>query len=248
MAASQSDPSKAPESFCFAITSFRPDYTVEERHIGPLPDSLWLPPTSKEGFTKVAETGWHSWDNGTVSKVPFARVGQIIPYSATSMVWSDGRQAFLHVPCDCTEVAVKNAKKKNMPVDWSKITFHHERVHNRCLSLIGYHYERNELGARGSPFWMPELLPEVYQYHGQTEYQGNCQLAGDLATLLSLAAFSIEPHPQMQVIGQLLRKTNQGTEWRHHGHNGSGSKMRTYRRDFKGKATDILQGSTSGEL
>jgi len=230
MAASQSAQLTPPESFCFAIKSVRPNYAVEERRVSDPPDSLWIPPTRKEAFTIVAETRWHYWENGSVSGVPLERVGQIKPYSTTSMFWGHERQAFLHIPCDCTEVSVKNAKggnEKDMSIDWAKISFHHKRVHNRCLSLIGYHYENNVLGATGSPYWMPQLLPIVYQYNGLPEYEGSCQLAGDLSVLLSLAAFSIEPQPQMQSIGRLLRKTSQGTEWHRHQHTGKGSKTKS---------------------
>lgn len=237
MALPQSVPPTPPASFCFAIKSFEPNYTVEERRLSKPPDSLWIPSTHKEAFTISANTEWHYWDNGVVSSVPSERVGHINPYSATSMVWSNDRQAFLHVPCDCTAVSVKNAKggrEKDMSLDWAKISFYHKRVDNRCLSLIGYHYEKNKLGAKGPPSWMPELLPIVYQYDGEPEYDGFCLLAGDLSVLLSLAAFSIEPQPEMQTIGRLLRKTNQGTEWYRHRHTGKGSKTKACRPRFKG--------------
>lgn len=230
-------PPTPPESFCFAIKSVQPNYEVEERRFSNPPDTLWIPPTRKEAFTIVAETRWHYWDNGSVSGVPPEKLGQIKPYSTTSMFWGNDRQAFLHVPCDCTAVSVKNAKggrEKDMLLDWAKISFCHKRVVNRCLSLIGYHYEKNELGAKGSPYWMPQLLPEVYQYAGVPEYEGSCLLAGDLSVLLSLAAFSIEPQPQMQIIGRLLQKTSQGTEWHRHQHIGKGSKTKAYRPGFKG--------------
>jgi hypothetical protein len=215
-----------PKCFCFSMKSIEPDYEVQSRRVTPLPDSLWLPPTECKAFTAIADTNWHYWYEGTVYEVPIQKRKEIQLYSTSSIFWSHDRQAFLHIPCDCTEIDLKKAMggdKKDVPLRWGKISFHNETKHNQCLSLIGYGFEKNQLGAKGSSRWVPELLPEIYQYQGTTQ-QGACHLAGDLSILLGLAAFSTSPQTPVKEIGAYLKRTAAGTEWASHGRVGEGSK------------------------
>jgi hypothetical protein len=208
------------------MKSIKPNYAVQPRRVTPPPDSLWLPPTERKAFTTIADTNWHYWYEGKVYDVPIHKHQQIQLYSTTSIFWSHHRQAFLQLPCDCTEIDLKKAMGGNnhdVPLEWAKISFHNETTHNQCLSLIGYGFEKNELGAKGSPRWMPELLPDVYQYQGTTQ-QGACHLAGDLSILLGLAAFSTSPQTPIKDVGAYLRHTAAGTEWATHGRVGEGSK------------------------
>jgi hypothetical protein len=210
------------------MKSIKPDYAVQQRRVSDPPVALWLPPTKREAFTAIADTNWHYWYEGTVHNVPIPNREHIKPYRTSSIFWSHERQAFLQIPCDCTEIDEEEAMgghNQDVPVTWSRISFHNEIRGNRCLSLIGYGHEMNSLGARGSPSWMPELLPDVYQYQGAQQKE-TCQLAGDLSVLLGLAAFSITPQSSIQQVGALLKWTALGTEWAERGQIGQGSEAK----------------------
>lgn len=200
-------------SFFFSIKSIRPNYEVESRHVTKPPDSLWIPPSRKEAFTKTFDTTWHYWQNGAVQLVPPQAQNAIQTYRASSMFWGHARQAFLVSPCDCTETDIRNAlggDNNDTPLHWRKITFYNRTEHNRCLSVIGYNYEHNQLGARGSTRWMPALLPQVYQHQGTAQQQQPCQLAGDLSLLLGLVTFSTPPGTSVRDIGDILIRAVSG--------------------------------------
>jgi hypothetical protein len=221
-------PPTRPRCFCFSIKYIKPNYELQERRRNIPPDPLWLPP-DEIAFTTLRESPWYYWDQGLVSQVPTARRAHIQLHRTTSMFWSSDREAFLHVPVDCTRVAVRKAmggQNNDVPLQWSRISFHPLRIQNRCVSLVGYSYERNHLEAQGSPSWMPQLLPGAYRCRALPQHQGHCHLAGDLSVLLCLAGFSL-PQAPADIIGRLLRETNQGTEWRHH-EIGHGSKINLY--------------------
>lgn len=220
-------PLTPPECFYFCMKSIKPDYTIQPRRVSGPPYSLWMPPDEK-AFELVSHPKWYFWCRGVVSEASSDVVHKIKTHRTTSMFWVHGCQAFLHIPVDCTEVAVKVAMggpEKDMPLHWEKITFYHVEYQNKCLSVVGYRYEKEELGAKGSPDWMPQLLPLVYEPHGPTQYTESSQLAGDLSVLLSLAAFSTPPTTEVQTIGELLRRTDEGTVWGGDGLTGEGSKM-----------------------
>ena len=140
------------------------------------------------------------------------------------MFWCVDRQAFLHVPYDCTAHSVQDIADEEPRKDWKRLSFAHispDDVH--CISLVGHLYENNELGAEGSPVWMPELLPEAYQYHDTPRHPGYCHLAGQLSILLGLVAFSTTEDTMLATIqNSFLHPTKWG--WTPHGRVGTGSK------------------------
>ena len=222
-----------PGRFCFSIKPIKPDYGIQPPHVTLGSNPVWEPPTVHGAFTATAVAPWYYWYNGTVSEVPPQNRAHIQVHRTTSMFWCYDRQAFVHVPYDCTAVDVKDAMgglQGNVPLPWNKITFHNKIINNRCVSLLGYGYERDELGAPGSPSWMPELLPQRYQYQGTSATLGRCQLAGDLSIILGLAAFSMSPQATAKSIGESLRRTASGTEWTPHGGQGQGSKALSHYR------------------
>jgi hypothetical protein len=215
-----------PLCFCFFIKSIEPDYGIQARLQTQPANPLWVPPTKMDAFKNRGITGWYSWRDGEVQKVANTDVDTHLRlHRTTSMFWCADRQAFLHVPYDCTRVNV-GIKRDGVPLKWERLSFHHKEFKQaECISLVGYRYEKNELGAEGSPAWVPELIPSVYQLHKPSEYQ-QCHLAGDLSVLIALAAFSTVPADMVATIRDSFRRRAGAptTEWRLHGRHENGSK------------------------
>jgi hypothetical protein len=237
-------PRQAPECFCFSLKWIEPNYAFEPKHYSNPPDSLWIPPSKRNAINLISNSNWHFWHNGIVKEMPEAGWNHVQTYCTSSMFWGHDRQAFLASPCDCTQTDINTqlGGDNGISLHWRKISFHNNVTNHQCLSLIGYNYNRDQLGATGSPAWMPQLLPEVYQYHGTTPSHRTCQLAGNLSLLLGLAAFSIPRETPIEEIGALLRRTNSGTEWAGHART-TGSMTECYY--FTTKALTLCQGSTS---
>jgi hypothetical protein len=139
----------------------------------------------------VSEDGnWHKWSPGNVQEVPPSERSTIRVFSTVSLIWCPDRQAFLQVPFDCTRLNAAEVYS-GIYVDWEGLSFHHQiDLEGRCISRLGYKYERNKLAARGSETWMPQLLPVRYQCPETPEFPGFCHLAGELSILVGLAALS----------------------------------------------------------
>jgi uncharacterized Zn-finger protein len=178
-----------PVSFLYSLKLIKPNEAVEHRLPKQL-DSLWLPSIQKDSFTVSEDGGWYKWSPGNVQAVAPNERSMIRLFSTVSLIWCPDRQAFLQVPFDCTK---RNAAEiyNGIPIDWEGLSFHHQTdSEGRCISMLGYKYERNQLAARASETWMPQLLPKRYQGPEIPEYPGPCHLAGELSILVGLAALS----------------------------------------------------------
>lgn len=220
-----------PLSFCFTIRGIRPDYSVQPRRFTKPPNSFWLPPVRTQAFRLDTTIGSYQWHNGFVRPISAAEQDYWVHYSTASIFWSSDRQAFFHVPRDCTKVNVEDnldGSGQDLPLPWMNISFRNKvGPNNRLLSLVGYGYELDMVGGPASPAWMPELLPVVYQYDGPEKGSGTAQLAGSLSLLLGLAAFSGPPDKMLETIRKSFRA--QGSDWTPHGRVGMGSKWARHR-------------------
>src|SRR3984957_5196057 len=180
-----------PVSFFYSIKSIKPDDAVKPQITSP-PHSLWLLPDQMNAFTVLERGDWYRWSPGKVRGVPPNERSTIRVLSTVSLIWCPDRQAFLQVPYDCTERNVAGAcNKDGVPLEWEGLSFHHKtNTEGHCISMLGYQYERNQLAARSSKTWMPQLLPQRYQCAENPEHPGTCHLAGELSILVGLAAFS----------------------------------------------------------
>lgn len=80
------------------------------------------------------------------------------------------------------------------PGGWRPLCFHHLRINNtsRTYSAVSATGDRQHIAAPGSPQWMPQLLPPVYDYQtGSPRTQAG--LIGSIPLLIALAAFSAPP-------------------------------------------------------
>ena len=77
------------------------------------------------------------------------------------------------------------------PGAWRPLTFRHVRIPNTqdTYSAVLANGDRQHIAARGSPQWMPQLLPRVYDDQSQSTRR-QAGLIGSIPLLIALAAFS----------------------------------------------------------
>jgi hypothetical protein len=214
-------------SFVYSIKSITPNDAVPPRFSNS-PNPLWLPPNQMNGFTVLDRGEWFQWSPGRVQRVPPNEIPTIRPFSTVSLIWCPDWQAFFQVPYDCTEKNVAEVYSDDgIPLEWKGLSFHHKiNTNGHCISMLGYKYEKNELAARSSETWMPQLLPQRYQCPGNPEYPGSCHLAGELSILVGLAAFSTTPEWMHWVIMNCFHN-GPTPAWRPHGKPEGPSKSHT---------------------
>ena len=203
--------------FFYSIKLIKPDFSQQDPRYS---NSDWLPPNIKEAFEVLHNGVWFLWTPGNASSAPQILQQTIQTYSVTSIFWCHDRQAFQQVPYDCTQKDVGKTTHDGMPLKWEPLSFQHNRTEdNNCIALIGYRYEQDKLDARGSPRWVPKLLPERYQHPGTPEHLGTCHLAGQLSILVGLVAFSTTANKIHEVIKNAFRKD---PDWSPHNQEGTG--------------------------
>lgn len=100
---------------------------------------------------------------------------------------------FLAVMINATEMNVRDQN-----VSWKTLSFSHRLVNQNSpgtYSSINVFGEQQHIAAPGNPNWLPQLLPEVYNYQAPNGPQAHpaatsAGLIGSIPILLALAAFS----------------------------------------------------------
>ena len=190
-------------SFFARITRLGPSYQAQPYRYGE--HSFWRPPTIKTEYT-MGSSNVFRWHSGNITHIvtndPIHRSLDQVFDTATVFTQNPDTPHLLVVPFNATE---RHAFEN--PGGWRPLTFRHIRIgeSNRAYSFISAHGDRQYIAARGSPHWMPQLLPRVYDYQtGSPRIQGG--LIGSLPLLLALAAFSAPPHALEGVLTKCLRK------------------------------------------
>lgn len=89
---------------------------------------------------------------------------------------------------------------------WQTLCFHHLRINAtpRTYSAVSATGDRQHIAAPGSPRWMPQLLPPVYDFQtGSPRTQAG--LIGSIPLLIALAAFSAPPNVLVGVLTTCVR-------------------------------------------
>ncbi|PGH12950.1 hypothetical protein AJ79_03923 [Helicocarpus griseus UAMH5409] len=178
--------------FCFKVDFVRPNYAVERESRDA--HGNWIPPTEPRAISRVASTGWRRWEANSNSFSPMPDTGEDNVHEC-SLFFDSERNHFLGVHFDCTKKSVQNEIRiRDERHGWRRLMFNHlEPSDNsgRPKSILEFDREHNVLAARGSPTWMPELIPDTYNYNGLQERPlGYTDLAGRLDLLIGFAAFS----------------------------------------------------------
>jgi len=218
-------PSSAPhfaQRFAFRIKHIqhedKPTRPSENR------DGYWCPPSSTDQFNVQHATPFTIWDPGTGDRSPSLRTASsqdlkdYRPFRTSSLFWCPDRQAYLHVPLDCTAITLVNTDHV-----WRRLTFRHCEIPDRShIAILGYSLSRFSLPMRGPGHWFEQLLPLAYQPAAGGNRQ--CELAGDLSILVGLVAFSAAPAYVLHAVKASFRPDLLSTKFTPNQMQGSDSK------------------------
>ena len=173
--------------------------------------SFWTPPIDRTGFIRRPGVLFH-WLGGTMAVVetkdPVANSLNRLYSVAIVFTQNPDTPHLLVVPFDAQ---IEHPYRNNG--GWQPLSFHHLRINNtqHTYSAVSAFGGRQHIAAPGSPHWMPQLLPRVYNYtSGSPRLQAG--LIGSLPILLALAAFSAPP----TVLAGVLTSCVRPRTWRPH--------------------------------
>ena len=173
-------------SFYVRIESLEPNYQAQPIRHGPF--NYWSPPTIRTGYTRTSRSLFR-WRGGIMTRVSaHVPLGQSFS-AATIFTQNPDTPHLLVVPFDAQ---VTHAHENNG--GWRPLVFHHFRIGNtqHTYSAVSAFGDRQHIAAYGSPHWMPQLLPRVYDFqNGSSRIQAG--LIGSIPLLIALAAFSAPP-------------------------------------------------------
>ena len=189
-------------SFYVRIDHLAPNYQGQSAQHGP--HGYWSPPTIKTGYITRSINYFH-WLNGSMiyypANGPLVQALYPIHSAATVFTQNPDTPHLLVVPFDVRERDVNK-----YPGGWRPLTFRHVSIADtqRSYSSVEADGDRQHIAAPGSPNWMPQLLPRVYDYQsGNPRVQAG--LIGSIPLLIALAAFSAPPTFLKSVLISSLR-------------------------------------------
>ena len=187
-------------SFLFQVDSLAPDYHAQPARHGQY--GFWAPPNVITGYTRT-NGDLFRWVGGTITHV--ARGGPVenlslSTYSAmTVFTQNPDTPHLLCVPFDAERTHVGND-----PRGWTPLPFFNIRVDNSQRTYSALSLNRDRQTNPGSPRWIHQLLPPIYNKQGGTS-RLQAGLIGSLPLLLALAAFSAPPTALIEVLTNCLR-------------------------------------------
>ncbi|KAL6243478.1 hypothetical protein RBB50_009470 [Rhinocladiella similis] len=183
-------------------------------------DRYWVPPADRGDFRKQPSQ-WYVWNPGKQqSSRDFRHIHlptleddrDFRQIKTCSMFWDPERHGYVFVPYDCTEVS----DRETPPFNWRRLSFGQNNTHpNRRIALVGHEMTSHNLPFAGPQAWFDQLLSAVYR--GQGSGNGKqCGLAGNLAVLVGLLAFSTHPGHSRYAVDRSLRPDISRTTFQPH--------------------------------
>ncbi|OJD19210.1 hypothetical protein AJ78_00823 [Emergomyces pasteurianus Ep9510] len=179
--------------FYFNVEFVQPNY--EAQHEIRDAQQHWQPPTLPNAVSPVAKTGWCKWEAASITQ---AQAPGRKNFQECSLFYDSERNFFLGVPFNCRKKSVELETRTNCARHgWRRLMFNHleSPANGNRISALVFDGAHNVLAAPGSQRWMPELIPQTYNYNLQEKVDGSTSLVGNLALFIGLAAFS-GPFPE----------------------------------------------------
>ena len=159
-----------------------------------------MPPTTSDGLLRVNQF-LYRWERGVVT--PTENDAALQPANL-QQYWFDAATVFTQMPDTPHMLAVGfDAETENVRdrTTWRPLSFNHVRIgYNtpETYSSVSTLGSEQHLAAPGAPQWVPQLLPEIYNYRPERDHEGriipprltSAGVIGSLPLLLALAAFS----------------------------------------------------------
>lgn len=212
---SSNTPATIPQSlsFVFKVDNLLPNFDVQSNRATSIPLGFWLPPDQRDAYVRGTSTIFR-WAGGIVSS-PQANdaardVNKTRHSAATVFTQHPDTTHILAVNYDATEVNVREQAG-----NWTTLSFNHQIVPNstRVYSSLNTFGSKRKLAAPGSREWVPQLVPQIYDYEIQFNNQGqaippiptSAGLIGSIPILLALAAFSGREDKLTQILTTNIR-------------------------------------------
>lgn len=198
-------------SFFVRIDHLEPNYQAQPAQHGQ--NTYWSPPDIRTAYTHRGSILFR-WHGGTMTHVLANNsIGHALHHihsAATVFTQNPDTPHLLIVPYDAR---LRHANLN--PGGWRPLVFRHVRIGNtqHTYSAVLANGDCQHIAAPGSPHWMPQLLPRVYDY--QTgPHRTQAGLIGSLPLLIALAAFSA---PSTALVG-VLPASVRPRRWMPHQH------------------------------
>lgn len=150
----------------------------------------WLPPIYRAGFGVQNRGTIYRWNGGEISTAGIPNANSLQPYKATTMFWCNPFYQFLAATGDASTRDIASTESEDK---WHAINFHHEET----LSRIDYAGDQYLAGNRAG--FISQLgLTSYENQHDDAPVAGG--LAGDLAMLIGLVAFSCKRRELSQIL------------------------------------------------
>ncbi|KAL8753447.1 MAG: hypothetical protein Q9199_005044 [Rusavskia elegans] len=196
-----------------------PDYTKQPIRLG-----RWAPPNHRNAYLRDKDGArLFRWMGGRMTDITAPESGNGYTrtlYSVATVFtqWQDTNH-LLAVTFD--------AEKMDVTEDnggWKVLSFEHISQYGTqgTYSSVGVAGDQQQLAAPGSPAWMPQLLPTIYDYDYHPDPKlplpVSAGLIGNLPLLFVLPAFSAQPHHLSYVLTNFMQPNRWHRHQLPHGH------------------------------
>ena len=173
----------------------------------------WLPPTKRSAY-KTGDSWLFRWKGGVMTQLAEdSRVGSV---KAKNLQEYSAATVFTQRP-DTTHLLAVNFDARKTSVSstghgWKTLSFNYGTINNTIstyssLTLTGNY---GQIAARGPETQIPQLLPEIYNFHPENDSYGRPMpserrhegLVGDLALFLALPGFSARRNVLVTILTQ----------------------------------------------
>ncbi|KAL8932464.1 MAG: hypothetical protein Q9216_006824 [Gyalolechia sp. 2 TL-2023] len=206
---SQSSSRQIPTDVSFLVSyePLKPNYQKQAIRKGRGDSGFWAPPNRKIAYHRdTARAKLFRWRGGRVTELAHD------PSSRYSFTRHSVATVFTQYPDTDHLLAVDfDAEEKNVvedPGGWKVLGFRHQPQPGteKIYSYVDVWGTEQQMAAPGSPHWVPQLLPSIYDYDpsqpaaATTWRPSTAGLIGHLPILFALPAFSAPPERLAQVL------------------------------------------------
>ncbi|KAL8767920.1 MAG: hypothetical protein Q9209_005708 [Squamulea sp. 1 TL-2023] len=177
-------------------------------------NKFWAPPNRKNAYNRSkAGTRLFRWMGGRMTDITAKELNKkYSPYSVAT-IFTQYRDTH-HLLAVTFDAERKDVAEENG--GWKVLSFDHipqQGTPPTYYSSVGVAGDQQQLAAPGSPAWMPQLLPAIYNYDSrQIPAPISAGLIGNLPILFALPAFSAQP----EKLSDVLTSSMQPNRWLKH--------------------------------
>lgn len=184
-------------SFLFNVNELEVNDDTENGGVAPRANENggWMPPIYRAGFRPQIPGRMFRWTEGQVTDAgqdyywhdgggfSYLHNQRLQHYASTTLFWCDEFTQFQMTELDATTIEIAASEVPNNR--WYPLSFSHDGILSRVSASLEEHYLAGIDGA-----WVDQLGLQAYQNRRPRTPPTNGGLAGSLATIVALIAFS----------------------------------------------------------